>query len=125
MSGIFRGLNTLLLLTVGSGTLYTINYDNVAGLGNALESKTILASNQTRWVLGFCFNYAKYAFIWDGDEQATYRVGSRSSGLVGSNWNNASLVTWGDTDVTFGDVSSLATGPWGIDTLAWIVPPPF
>jgi len=121
----FQGLNTLLLMTIGSGTLSHISYQTLPGVDNVLQAKSITAMNETRWVLGFSYYFQKYAFIWEGEGEATYRVGDSVQTVpVGRSWNNATIVTWNSPVITNGDVSPLATGTFGTDPIAWVVPPP-
>lgn len=125
MSGVLQGLNTLMLMTSGSGTLYHISYGSVLGYANTHRSKTINATGENRWVVGFSYTYNKYAFIWEGSGEATYRVGTGLSAFpVGRSWNNATTVNWDSPIVSNADATSLVTGPFLPELIAWIIPPP-
>ena len=115
----------LVVTTRGPGKLHLLTYkvnianDAVVGYG------TTSNEGVTRFLVSFSHNYNAYAFMWDGQGEAVYGVGT---GLerrpIGRNWTQASAIQWGATTVSTANVTSIV--PTAIDranvTTVFVIP---
>ncbi|KAF9465967.1 hypothetical protein BDZ94DRAFT_1252703 [Collybia nuda] len=103
---IFVRGHPLIVTTRGPGKLHLLTHGNpnLPSCNGSTETKN---AGTTRFLISFSHNYTKFAFHWDGAGEAVYGVGSDLTRVpVGRSWSQASLVNWGASTVTTGDVTS-------------------
>jgi len=127
MSTIFVNGNGIMVITRGIGKLHLLSYASNNGGVDWVTSISTSNQDVTRFMLSFSLHYFKYAFFWEGEGEAVYRIGD---GLltqpVGRNWAQASAVGQNDTSVGTLDASSVAANasvltPSGLAT-CYIIP---
>lgn len=111
MSGIFVGSNSLEVFTYGPGKLSLLTFAGLSNLPNVIGGKQTSAIGTTPWLISFSHNYVNFAFIWQGTgvlgSQAVSRIGSSTATQsVGTSWNSASFVGFGNNSVIFADVTA-------------------
>lgn len=123
---IFIGDKCVTVTTMGPGKLSLLSYANVSGAGvNHIGGKSTDNSGKTRWMIGFSHYFSRFAFIWEGQGEAVYRIGfSLLTAPVGTSWTAASVVKWSSDKVTKEDVTSNIPGAVNRDdaTTLWVIP---
>ena len=108
---IFFNGECLVVTTRGPGKLHLLSYkvnvanDAVVGYG------TTSNEGVTRFLISFSHNYNAFAFMWDGQGEAVYGVGTGLQRLpIGRSWDQASALQWGAETVSTANVTSLVPG---------------
>jgi len=129
---IFIGDQVVTVTTVGSGTLSLLTYGSEEledpALPAIVGSKTTNNAGETRWVISFSHAYFRWAFIWEGAGASYLRIGaSTTTQSVGTSWEDATLIHWGDSTVTQGDATAALSGALNRDnaTTFWVIPNDF
>ncbi|KAJ7615837.1 hypothetical protein FB45DRAFT_1106531 [Roridomyces roridus] len=100
-----NGLAPIVTVT-GPGNLHHLTYDSVPSLNGpgAVGMINTTHNGTTNFLLGFSYNYRGYAFYWDGQAPAFWRVSGNSPFIepVGTSWENATGVPWGSSEIELG-----------------------
>ncbi|KAK7439370.1 hypothetical protein VKT23_017594 [Stygiomarasmius scandens] len=122
---LFTQGQTIIVVTRGPGKLHLLSYQSNNGSKEVVGSATTTSAGITRFVVGFSHYFTRFAFIWDGEGEATYSVGNGLQRLpVGKSWNHASLAPWGGNEITTEDVSKVVPNAVNRDerTTCFVIP---
>jgi len=123
---VFAQGQVLTVTTFGPGKLTLLTWSGVvANFGSVIGAKSTNNTGKTRWLISFSHNYTRFAFIWEGSGEAVYRIGtSLLTHTVGTTWQKASTVHWGDSSLVEEDVSANVSGATNRDgvTTFWEIP---
>lgn len=123
--GIFQGDASLMVISKGPGKLSILCYQSNGKLTNNVGHKSTKNSGETRWMIGFSHTYERFAFCWEGQGTAVYRIGdSLQTFPVGTSWSAASVVKWGASNIVTENVTANITGGINLNTtpILWVIP---
>ncbi|KAJ7234066.1 hypothetical protein C8J57DRAFT_1071743 [Mycena rebaudengoi] len=93
MAMIYRQGIAPIVTGCGPGTLHHLTYMPASNGGSAVGILPTANEGTTNFLLGFSFNYAGYAFYWDGAGPAFWRAGNSTvKEPVGTSWANATSI---------------------------------
>ncbi|KAJ7767721.1 hypothetical protein B0H16DRAFT_1686673 [Mycena metata] len=104
----------------GVGNLHHLTYDSHTNGGTVFGMLPTTSESTTNFLLGFSQNYGGYAFYWDGEGEAFWRVGLNSTERlpVGTSWQDATSVWFGESPIlgvnVEADVAAAGNGGEGI-----------
>ena len=97
---VFHYAQGVLVTTEGPGKLHLYSYGanvNLPGVYGFVETARPGVSN---FVISHSYFFTKYAFYWEGNGKAEFRIGQQPAKKpVGRNWNEASWLKWEDTEI--------------------------
>ncbi|KAJ7615859.1 hypothetical protein FB45DRAFT_1064069 [Roridomyces roridus] len=98
-----NGLAPIVTVT-GPGSLHHLTYESTVGGNGGVGMITTANEGTTNFLLGFSFNYVGYAFYWDGQGPAFWRISGNSSFIepVGTSWEDATGIPWGGNEIQLG-----------------------
>ncbi|KAJ7615840.1 hypothetical protein FB45DRAFT_873155 [Roridomyces roridus] len=91
-----NGLAPIVTVT-GPGNLHHLTYESAVGGNGAVGRIPTANEGTTNFLLGFSYNYRGFAFYWDGQGPAFWRISGNSSTIepVGTSWENATGIPVG------------------------------
>ena len=125
MPHIFQSDQQLTVITRGPGTLSLLTWGSNSNAPSVVGAVKTTNTSLTRYLISFSHDFNYYAFIWNGQGDARYQVGSSLDRKpVGKDWKTASFVEWLSNEVKTKDVSATVATATNRDelTTAWIIP---
>jgi hypothetical protein len=107
----------------GPGNLHHLTYGSTAGLHSGVGMIPTANTGETNFILGFSFDFAGYAFYWEGAGPAFWRITGNSTVRepVGTSWTNATGLPWGNEIILGLNVAAQA-GNTGEMVTVYIIP---
>ena len=97
---VFFHAQGILVTTEGPGKLYLYSYGGSGSFIGVYGFVETTRPGVSHFIISHSYNLIKYAFIWDGKGKAEFRIGQQPEKKpVGRNWNEASWLQWGDTEI--------------------------
>ncbi|KAF8998863.1 hypothetical protein BDQ17DRAFT_1308953 [Cyathus striatus] len=116
----------------GPGNLHLVSYASINGLPNvfgSVSAKPNVTGNDdvTRFMISHSYYYTKYAFYWDGPDEAVCGIGlDLIRSPVGTSWQQATMIDWGGANFTSGNVTSFVNDAASVqrdnDITAFVIP---
>lgn len=110
MSAIFFNGNGIIVNAKGPGKLHLLSYaPNISTAQNVVGYIETTASGITRFVISHSYYYTRFAFYWEGVNQAAFGAeDSLVRAPIATSWDNANVVQWGSSSFTSGNVQEEA-----------------
>lgn len=110
MSAIFANGQTIVIATRGTGSVHLLSYQSNGGIPNHVGTTTTTNDGVTRFIISHSYTFERFAFYWDGTGEAVYGIGAGlQRSPVGTSWDAASAVSWGQAAVTTANVTSFVS----------------
>jgi hypothetical protein len=108
---VFTNGRAPVITTRGKGSLHVVWYESNAGSQPIIGATNTTNNGITRFIISHLHTYQRTAFYWDGEGEAVCTVGAdlwRTP--VGRSWNEASLASWGNAEITIASALDFVPG---------------